>query len=71
LENGHQLEKEEVVTGDILFEIAERQKIVKIIPSQLTQKFQDIAPAPSTTQQPGSNVESGKKPLKPLIRKGK
>lgn len=65
-ESGRLVEKEEVVTGDILIGIAFRQKEVKIINSQLTPKVSELpvlTPVPAKTSDKATTPVAPKKPI--------
>ncbi|MFA5024573.1 MAG: hypothetical protein WC523_06500 [Patescibacteria group bacterium] len=66
-ENGQMLQKEEVVTGDILIGIGFHQHDVKITANQLTNKIDNPVPAPSTTT--AKSVPPPAKKSPPVIRR--
>ena len=70
LENNQWVEKDEVVTGDILIGVAFHQREVKITSSQLTQKISaSILPPTEESEKKGDSQKSPKKPAVPVRRK--
>jgi hypothetical protein len=69
-ENNQWIEKDEVVTGDILIGVAFHQREVRITPNQLTTKISaSISLSPPEPEKKGDLQASPKKPAVPIRRK--
>jgi len=68
LENGKLVEKQEIVTGDILIGVAFHQREVKVTPNLLTQKVQESVPPSKESEKKAALQTPANKPAIPIRR---